>query len=392
MCACPFSSLPLSKMVSELEKAVRADLQALIKEKNCHGIMVRVGWHDAGTSWLLEYWEWGGARGSGLLQAAYCCGLGWEGVGFMRQLPPSGICFAAGDASCLLKMCVARCTRRTGWKLALCGTLSFDFARLTLLSACCRGSCPTACLVFAFCALSLWSTGSCANWTLLPAPLFVVLSVPSLELPAGTYSKEDGTGGSNGTQRFAPESAHGANTGLDIARAFCDDIKAKHPEISYADLYQLASIVAIEDAGGPVIPFRMGRKDAEAPMCTPDGRLPDADKRMPHLRDVFYRMGFNDAEIVVLSGAHTLGAAHKDRSGFDGPWTSNPNTFDNSYFKEILKEAPAPGLLHLPSDKALLDEPECKALVETYASDQAKFFEDYAKAHQKLSELGAVWA
>lgn len=36
-------------MVSDLEKAVRSDLFALIKEKNCHGIMVRVAWHDAGT-------------------------------------------------------------------------------------------------------------------------------------------------------------------------------------------------------------------------------------------------------------------------------------------------------------------------------------------------------
>jgi len=36
-------------MVSELETAVRADLAAMIKEKNCHGIMVRVAWHDAGT-------------------------------------------------------------------------------------------------------------------------------------------------------------------------------------------------------------------------------------------------------------------------------------------------------------------------------------------------------
>jgi len=209
---------------------------------------------------------------------------------------------------------------------------------------------------------------------------------------AGTYNTHDGTGGANGSQRFAPECTHAANAGLNIARDMLQAIKDKHPDISYADLYQLASIVAIEDAGGPAIPFRMGRKDAEAPQCTPDGRLPDADKRMPHLRNIFYRMGFNDEEIVTLSGAHTLGAAHKDRSGFDGPWTSNPNVFDNSYYKEILKEEPGSGLLHLPSDKALLDEPRCKALVETYAADQATFFESYAKAHQKLSELGANWA
>lgn len=46
------SPSPPSKMVSELEKAVRADLQALIKEKKCHGIMVRLAWHDAGTCWV----------------------------------------------------------------------------------------------------------------------------------------------------------------------------------------------------------------------------------------------------------------------------------------------------------------------------------------------------
>ena len=36
-------------------------------------------------------------------------------------------------------------------------------------------------------------------------------------------------------------------------------------------------------------------------------RLPDASKGAPHIRDVFYRMGFNDQEIVALSGAHALG-------------------------------------------------------------------------------------
>lgn len=34
-----------------------------------------------------------------------------------------------------------------------------------------------------------------------------------------------------------------------------------------------------------------------------------------HLRNVFYRMGFGDEGIVALSGAHTLGRAHKVRGG-----------------------------------------------------------------------------
>lgn len=205
---------------------------------------------------------------------------------------------------------------------------------------------------------------------------------------AGTYNAKDKSGGANGSIRFSPECDHGANNGLKIARDFLEPIKSDHPDISYADLYQLASVVAIECSGGPKIPFHLGRKDAEQPDCTPDGRLPDASKRMDHLRDIFYRMGFSDKDIVTLSGAHCLGRCHEERSGFDGPWTKNPLTFDNSYFVEILKQSTDSDLIRLPSDLALLDEPDTKALVEKYAADQDAFFQDYVIAHQKLSELG----
>ena len=47
-------------------------------------------------------------------------------------------------------------------------------------------------------------------------------------------------------------------------------------------------------------------------------------------------MGFNDKDIVALSGAHTLGRCHLVRSGFDGKWTQNPLVFDNSYFKNLM--------------------------------------------------------
>ena len=41
---------------------------------------------------------------------------------------------------------------------------------------------------------------------------------------------------------------------LQYARDFLEPIKAKHSGISYADLWILASVVAIEEMGGPVIP------------------------------------------------------------------------------------------------------------------------------------------
>jgi cytochrome c peroxidase len=49
-------------------------------------------------------------------------------------------------------------------------------------------------------------------------------------------------------------------------------------------------------------------------------------------------MGFNDQEIVALSGAHALGRCHRDRSGFDGPWSHSPTTFSTEYFRLLLEE------------------------------------------------------
>lgn len=118
--------------------------------------------------------------------------------------------------------------------------------------------------------------------------------------------------------------------------------------------------------GGPKIPMRYGRKDAEGPeMCHPEGNLPAGQAPYPrdvpaaqHLRDVFHRMGFTDQDIVTLSGAHTVGRVHGSRSGLNKKpetkytklsacpigtkncggqsWTAEWIKFDNSYFKNIL--------------------------------------------------------
>jgi len=78
---------------------------------------------------------------------------------------------------------------------------------------------------------------------------------------SGTYEAKSKTGGSNGANmRFPPESSDPANAGLEHARKFLEDIHKKNG-ISYADLWILASYVAIENMGGPRIPFIPGRTD-----------------------------------------------------------------------------------------------------------------------------------
>ncbi|CAL5220123.1 g2078 [Coccomyxa viridis] len=222
---------------------------------------------------------------------------------------------------------------------------------------------------------------------------------------SGSYDKASGTGGSNGaTMRFPAEKGIDANKGLNIAQDLLEPIKKQFPWISYSDLWTLAGAVAIEELGGPHIKWRPGRKDVDdETKCPPDGRLPDAAKGPPHLRDIFYRMGFNDQEIVALSGAHALGRCHRDRSGFEGPWNHSPTTFSTEYFRLLLEEkwiprkwdgpkqytdASTKELMMLPTDMALIWDKKFKPYVELYAKDQDRFFEDFSAAFSRLLELG----
>jgi cytochrome c peroxidase len=232
----------------------------------------------------------------------------------------------------------------------------------------------------------------------------------------GTYKAADGSGGSNGARmRHAPEKGYGNNAGLDLARAVLEPVKEKHPEISYADLYTFSGVVAVEEAGGPKIPFAVGRTDdPDGSKSDPEDRLPNADmgsrgKTIDHMRVIFDRMGFTDQEMVALLGAHAMGRCHTTASGFWGPWTNAETTFSNEYFRLLIDERWSPkyshngkvwkgkdqfenstgNLMMLPSDMALIADPVFKKWVEVYAKDEDKFFQDFASAFAKLLHLGA---
>jgi cytochrome c peroxidase len=251
-----------------------------------------------------------------------------------------------------------------------------------------------------------------------PGPLFVRNAWHS----AGTWCKSTGTGGSAGaTMRFDPELNWGANAGLGLAHKLLEPVKKKHPDMSYSDLWIFAACVAIEEMGGNKVPFTPGRTDKASGAHCPvwqgpthkDGRLPGADMGSPaktaaHLRDIFYRMGFDDREIVCLSGAHGLGACHTDRSGFWGPWTRAPTTISTEYFRELLEntwtiktmhkgkkwtgplqfEDPSGDLMMLPSDIVLIQDKAYRKWVEAYAKDDNLFQKDFAAVVGKLFSLG----
>ena len=184
-------------------------------------------------------------------------------------------------------------------------------------------------------------------------------------------------GGTTGSIRFDRELSHPANAGLTKAMQYLKPLyKEYHKFISWADLIQMAGALAVELSGGPCLQHKMlyGRKDAPSPkertikhlasetavegIANPNAyrnlshtdesslhhsmkwgskvngrtsysdclasRLPVADPPYPngvptaeaHIRHTFYRLGFKNREIVALCGAHTLGRAFRDRSGF----------------------------------------------------------------------------
>ncbi|ESW29858.1 hypothetical protein PHAVU_002G104700 [Phaseolus vulgaris] len=210
------------------------------------------------------------------------------------------------------------------------------------------------------------------------------------------------TGGPNASIRFITK--HEAFKDLEKAVEYCEIVKAKLKlkKVSYADLYQLAGVVAIEVTQGPTIDFVPGRKDLnESPRV--QIRFLNGEEDARSLRRKFSRMGLSeDKDIVVLCGGHTLtrsmypkvpmretpeGETHKDSSKFDErKWTKDPLKFDNSYFKELLSKGAS--FSRLPIDNALVEDQIFRHYVERYAKDEDIFFKEYAISHKKLSELG----
>lgn len=221
---------------------------------------------------------------------------------------------------------------------------------------------------------------------------------------SGSYDAATNTGGSNGaTMRFPPEGELPANSGLRHARDFLEPVKAQYPWISYSDLWTLAAVCAVQEMGGPVVPWRPGREDKDIAFCSPDGRLPDGSQGQDHVRKIFGRMGFSDQEMVALSGAHAVGRCHAARSGFEGPWTFSPITFTNDFYRLLLEEEwherdwkgprqfqddSSKSLMMLPTDYCLVQDGEFKKWVERYAGDEEVFFGHFSKALVRLFELG----
>lgn len=200
----------------------------------------------------------------------------------------------------------------------------------------------------------------------------------------GTWDALKGTGGANGSlplELKRPENAGG----LAFAWAIISGAKKAAaatgaPALSDADMIQLAGAVAVKKCGGPDIPVPLGRPDAKK--ADPGGQLPALTLDAQGLRDLFTRNGYTVAEIVALSGAHTLGSSRANPPK-GAALSPTPTKFDTSYYQAVLK-----GKGVFPSDNALMADPEMASLVKKFAKDKKAFFQAFSDAYVSMGLKG----
>ena len=162
---------------------------------------------------------------------------------------------------------------------------------------------------------------------------------------AATYSKYDNRGGCNGfTLKYEPELSMLHNKGLKEIISLLNSIKDdniysdKFVNVSYSDLYVLASYIAIKEMGGYDIPFKFGRIDLTKNDCIEGHkRFPEWDGGGSKMLNWVDRMGITDREAFALMGAHSCGKLNDKNCGIDGVWIddNDSNILTNEYYKQI---------------------------------------------------------
>jgi len=195
--------------------------------------------------------------------------------------------------------------------------------------------------------------------------------------------------------------------------------------VSCADVLTLMSRDAVVLAKGPTWPVALGRRDGRASSATEaSAELPPANGDVPLLAKIFASKGLNLKDLVVLSGAHTLGTAHclsfadrlynstgayglvdpsldskyadklklkcksvDDRSMLSEMDPGSYKTFDTSYYRHVAKRR---GLFR--SDAALLTDTTTRDYIQRVATGKfdAEFFKDFSESMIKMGNVGVL--
>ncbi|KAJ6592877.1 heme peroxidase [Mycena capillaripes] len=142
-----------------------------------------------------------------------------------------------------------------------------------------------------------------------------------------THNATDGTGGMDGSIRFAEELARPENSGdgLQLTVNVVGDQANRY--VSVADMLAIGLVIAVENCGGPEIAFRGGRVDALEP--SPPGVPQPQDDLDSHIAS-FARQGFTQTEMIgLVACGHTFGGVQHDPFPDIVPELTDPNSTES---------------------------------------------------------------
>ncbi|XP_010263840.1 PREDICTED: cationic peroxidase 1-like [Nelumbo nucifera] len=204
--------------------------------------------------------------------------------------------------------------------------------------------------------------------------------------------------------------------GFDVIDTIKSQLESACPGVvSCADILAVAARDSVVALGGTSWTVQLGRRDSTtASLNDANNDLPAPFLDLSALISAFANKGFTANELVVLSGAHTIGQARcttfRDRihnetnidsqfatsmksncpsSGGDNNLanldTTTATTFDNVFFTNLLSNK---GLLH--SDQQLFNGGSTDSQVRTYSTNSATFFSDFGNAMIKMGNLSPL--
>lgn len=222
------------------------------------------------------------------------------------------------------------------------------------------------------------------------------------------------------TANFTGEKTAGPNVnslrGFDVIDTIKTQVERSCPRlVSCADILAVAARDGVVALQGPSWSVALGRRDSTtASLSAANSQIPAPGLNLNALISSFSNKGFTARELVALSGSHTIGQArcttfrtrlyneaninasfatslrpNCPSSGGDNNLspldTLSPTVFNNDYFKNLVS---LKGLLH--SDQQLFNNGSTDAQVNAYSSNSATFFNDFASAMIKMSNISPL--
>ncbi|KAL6529623.1 Peroxidase 3 [Orobanche gracilis] len=223
----------------------------------------------------------------------------------------------------------------------------------------------------------------------------------------------------NQTEKFAPPNL--TLRGFDFIDRVKSRLEAECPGVvSCADITALVARDAIKANDGPFWKVPTGRRDGKlSHRLEALTEIPFPTDNFTTLHNHFKKKGLNLRDLVLLSGAHTIGISHcssftKRLYNFTGNGDQDPSmddeyaanlkankcksinstkivemdpkssrSFDLNYYKLVLKRM---GLFE--SDAALLTSSVTKSYITRIVRGSLDFYEEFAKSMEKMGRIG----